>query len=211
MEGTDERQIAMSKWPTILVAATLGELGLFLGMWLMFDSARMAAGVLVAGHVVAVLIGVGAWLSYRATSSTVAHLAEHLQAGPAQYAPPAPSVDGQYRLLPPAAQAGMQLLPPGGELERVASSEFVRRDQIERTAVKIYCRLYPHTPPTRDNITAALPDVTSHGFISACMAALKEKGVADSAGQGGAWHWVLREALPTPTQSGATQRRNTGW
>lgn len=207
----DETRAAPNKYPTILAAAALGEIGLFLGLWLMFDSARLAAGVLIAGHVVTVLIAVGAWISYRATSSTMANLAEHLQAGPVQYAPPAPSIEGQYRMLPPATQASMQLLPPGGELERVASSEFVRRDQIERTAVKIYCRLYPHTPPTRDNITAALPDVTSHGFISACMAVLKEKGVADSAGQGGAWHWVLGEALPSPAPSSAAQGRNTGW
>lgn len=197
MDETKPTATSYNPWPTILAAGVLAELGLFFGMWLMFDNARMAAGVLVAGHVVAILIGLGAFLSWRATSSTVSHLADalQLQAPAEREAPPAaPSVDGQWRVLPPGGQA---LLPSGAELERVASSEFVRRDQIDRTAVKIYCRLYPHTAPTRENITAALPDVTSHGFISACMAALKERGVADSAGQGGAWKWVQREETPS--------------
>jgi hypothetical protein len=69
----------------------------------------------------------------------------------------------------------------------------VRQEQIESTAIRVYTRLYPHTPPTRENIQRNFPQLKSNGYISAVMALLKERGVADGGGQGSPYTWVVRD------------------
>jgi hypothetical protein len=69
----------------------------------------------------------------------------------------------------------------------------IRRDQLEATASKIYIRLYPHTPPTRENIQRALPDLRSNGYITAALAVLEQHGVLTGGGQGRPYSWRITD------------------
>lgn len=170
---------------TYIKAGIVISVGVFLALFIVTESARTAATVMLLFSLAGSTLLIG-WVLGHKSATRAMEIQSQTLAQAMMLAPPQIT----------AQQSAPQLPAPrdrDGDLLSVDDSMMVSMDQIKTTASKIYHRMYPHTEPTQANIKEVFPSLTSHGYITKCMEYLKARGLVEGGGQGREYKWIVKE------------------